>query len=116
MARKGRDAGPEIRAADGGLVALAIAACAGDSAVVDNLLIMPGRFDTLQCKELVGESQSASQRIYELTMLREKTGAVASALAYDSEYAKAKATTSPSALPCQAERPSRRPELPSLAR
>jgi hypothetical protein len=63
----------------GGLVALAIAACAGDSAVVDNLLIMPSHFDTLQCSELVGQFQSASQRLYELTMLREKAGAVAPA-------------------------------------
>jgi hypothetical protein len=76
----------------GVLVALAIAACAGDSAVVDHLLIMPGRFDTLECKELVSEFQSASQRLYELTMLQEKAGAVASVLAYDTEYAKAKAT------------------------
>jgi hypothetical protein len=59
----------------GVLVALASAACAGDSAVVDNLLIMPSQFDTLECKEL-----------------REKAGAVASVLAYDTEYAKAKAT------------------------
>jgi hypothetical protein len=76
----------------GVLVALASAACAGDSAVVDNLLTMPSQFDTLECKELVGQFQSASQRVYELTMLREKAGAVASVLAYDTEYAKAKAT------------------------
>ena len=60
MARKGKDPGPEIVPPIGGLVALAIAACAGDSAVVDNLLIMASRFDTLQCSELVGEFQLAS--------------------------------------------------------
>jgi hypothetical protein len=83
---------PKFAPPMGVLVALAIAACAGDSAVVDNLLIMPSRFDTLECKELVTEFQSASQRLNELTMLREKAGAVASVLAYDTEYAKAKAT------------------------
>jgi hypothetical protein len=34
---------PKFAPPMGVLVALAIAACAGDSAVVDNLLIMPGR-------------------------------------------------------------------------
>jgi hypothetical protein len=89
---RGRSAGmqvPKFVLPTGGLVALPIAACAGDSAVLDNLLIMPSRFDTLECSELVGQFQSASQRLYELTMLRENA---ASALAYDTEYAKAKAT------------------------
>jgi hypothetical protein len=83
---------PKFAPPMGGVVALAIAACASDSAVVENLVIMPSRFDTLECKELVTEFQSASQRLNELTMLREKAGAVASVLAYDTEYAKAKAT------------------------
>jgi hypothetical protein len=81
----------------GGLVALAVAACAADSAVVEGLMVMPSYYDTLQCSELVGQFVASSQRVYELTMLREKAandpgGVVANALAYNSEYAKAEAT------------------------
>jgi hypothetical protein len=51
----------------------------------------------LQCSELAGQFHAASQRIYQLTMLRDKAanepgGAVANALAYNTEYAKAEAT------------------------
>jgi len=81
----------------GGLVALAVAACAADSTMVESLMVMPSYYDTLQCSELAGQFAASSQRIYELTMLREKAandpgGVVASALAYNSEYAKAEAT------------------------
>jgi hypothetical protein len=81
----------------GGLVALVVAACAADSTMVEGLMVMPGYYDTLQCSELVGQFVASSQRVYELTMLREKAanepgGVVASALAYNSEYAKAEAT------------------------
>jgi hypothetical protein len=78
----------------GGLVALVVAACAGDSTVVESLMVMPSYYDTLQCSDLVGQFAASSQRVYELTMLREKSandpgGVVASTLAYNSEYAKA---------------------------
>ena len=81
----------------GGLVALAVAACAADSTMVESLMVMPSYYGTLQCSELAGQFAASSQRIYELTMLREKAandpgGVVASALAYNSEYAKAEAT------------------------
>ena len=81
----------------GGLVALAVAACAADSTLVEGLMVMPSYYDTLQCTELVGQFVTSSQRVYELTILREKAandpgGAVAAVLAYNSEYAKAEAT------------------------
>ena len=81
----------------GGLVALAVVGCAADSTMVEGLMVMPSYFDTLQCSELAGRFHAASQRIYELTMLRDKAanepgGAVANALAYNTEYAKAEAT------------------------
>ena len=81
----------------GGLVALVVAACAADSTMVEGLMVMPSYYDTLQCSELVGQFAASSQRVYELTMLREKAandpgGVVVSALAYNSEYAKAEAT------------------------
>jgi len=80
-----------------GLVALAVAACAADSTVVEGLMVMPSYYDTLQCSELVGQFVASSQRVYELTMLRERAanepgGVVVSVLAYNSEYAKAEAT------------------------
>jgi hypothetical protein len=81
----------------GGFVALAVAACAADSTMVEGLMVMPSYYDTLQCTELVGQFLASSQRVYELTMLREKAandpgGVVATVLAYNSEYAKAEAT------------------------
>ena len=81
----------------GGLVALAVVGCAADSTMVEGLMVMPSYFDTLQCSELASQFHAASQRIYELTMLRDKAanepgGAVAKALAYNTEYAKVEAT------------------------
>ena len=81
----------------GALLAASLAACAGDSSVVEGMMVMPSYFDTLQCSELIGQFQSASQRLYELTILREKAanqpgGAVANVLAYNTEYTKAEAT------------------------
>jgi hypothetical protein len=81
----------------GGLVALTVAGCAADSSVVENLMVVPSYFDTLECPDLNGQFQAASQRVNELTALREKAGkepggVVANALAYNTEYAKAEAT------------------------
>jgi len=81
----------------GGLVALTVAACAADSSVVDELMVVPSYYDTLECPELAGQFHAASQRVNELTALREKAGkepggVVANALAYNTEYTKAEAT------------------------
>jgi hypothetical protein len=80
----------------GGLVALAVCGCAGDSTVVENLMVVPSYYDTLECPELTAQFQGASQRLKELTVLREKAGqdpggVVANALAYNTEYARAEA-------------------------
>ena len=88
---------PKFARAIGGLVALMVAACAADSSVVEELMVVPSYYDTLQCSELAGQFQGASQRVKELTALREKAGnepggVVANALAYNTEYAKAQAT------------------------
>lgn len=79
----------------GVLVAMAAAACA-DSQMVEDLMVVPGYYDTLECPELVNQFQAASQRVRELTMLRTKAsdaagGALANALAYNAEYARAQA-------------------------
>jgi hypothetical protein len=81
----------------GMLVAFAVAGCAADSTVVADLMVVPGYFDTLECPELANQFQAASQRVNELTMLREKAagepaGAFANAVAYNAEYTKAQAT------------------------
>jgi hypothetical protein len=88
---------PRAARPKGALIALAVAACAADSTVVDNLMVVPSYFDTLECPDLNGQFQAASQRVNELTALREKAGqepggVVANALAYNTEYAKAEAT------------------------
>jgi len=80
----------------GVLVAMAVAACA-DSSMVEDLMVVPGYYDTLECPELVIQFQAASQRVRELTMLRTKAsnepgGVLANALAYNTEYARAQAT------------------------
>jgi hypothetical protein len=87
---------PKFTRLIGGFVALTAAACAADSSVVEELMVVPSYFDTLECSELAGQIQGASQRVKELTALREKAGneaggAVASALAYNTEYAKMQA-------------------------
>jgi hypothetical protein len=88
---------PKFARLTGGLVALTVAACAADSSVVDELMVVPSYYDTLECPELVGQFNGASQRVKDLTALRDRAdkgggGAVANALAYNTEYAKAQAT------------------------
>lgn len=88
---------PKFVRSMGVLAAVAAAACAGDSTMVESLMVVPGYFDTLECPELVSQFQAASHRVYELTMLRAKaadepSGALANAMAYNTEYARARAT------------------------
>jgi hypothetical protein len=81
----------------GFLLALAVAGCAADSTTVENMMVVPTYFDTLDCRDLVIQYQTASKRLEELTLLKAKAagetgGAIASTLAYDTDYAKARAT------------------------
>src|ERR1700726_1900086 len=78
------------------LAAALLAGCAADSPVVENLLVVPGYYDTLNCVDLVREFQSSDVRLKELMPLMEKSGAgdagpVVNAFAYNTEYAKARA-------------------------
>ena len=83
-----------------GVLALAgaVASCAGISpAVVDNVMIEPIYFDTLNCPDLVAQVQTATARANELNGLMQKSatgtgGAVVNALAYQTDYAKARTT------------------------
>jgi hypothetical protein len=77
-------------------VAASLAGCAVESPIVENLLVVPGYYDTLTCLDLVRQFRGAEARVKELTSLMEKTsgsagGPVVNALAYNTEYAKARA-------------------------
>jgi len=79
------------------LMAAALAGCAADSRLVENMMVVPSYYDTLECRELVGQYAAASSRVKELAALMEKAGggpggAFVNALAYDTDYARARAT------------------------
>jgi hypothetical protein len=81
----------------GVVAATMLAGCASESTIVENLLVVPGYYDTLPCPEIVAQIQASSARVKELTQLIERSsgngaGPVVNALAYDTDYAKARAT------------------------
>jgi hypothetical protein len=72
-----------------------LASCAADSPVLDQILAVPGYYDTLSCPELVDKFRSATERVRALILLMEKSGqdsagGIVNVLAYDTEYAKAR--------------------------
>jgi len=74
-----------------------LAGCAADSPILEQLMVVPGYYDTLSCPELVAKLRSATERVRELILLMEKsgedsTGAIVNAVAYNTEYAKARST------------------------
>ncbi|MBV8753437.1 MAG: hypothetical protein JO328_11325 [Hyphomicrobiales bacterium] len=72
---------------------LLLAGCAADSPIVERALVMPSGFETLSCPELVAKYKSSDVRMKELAGLMEKSGSpIANALAYDTEYATARAS------------------------
>jgi len=75
------------------LWAYALAGCAADSPVLENVLVDPGYYETVPCRELVGLYRSSESRLKDLTGLMEKSGNTAvNALAYNTDYAKARTT------------------------
>ena len=71
---------------------LLMAGCAADSPFVQSALVMPSGYDTLACPEVVAKYGVADRRVKELAILMEKSGSpIANALAYDTEYATARA-------------------------
>ncbi len=69
--------------------------CAADSSMLDQLMVVPGYYDTLGCPELVAKLRSSTERVRELILLMEKSGedsagAIVNAVAYNTEYAKAR--------------------------
>ena len=71
---------------------LLVAGCAADSTILEQALVMESAFDPLTCPEVVAKYKTADGRMKELTALMEKSGsAFANALAYDTEYASARA-------------------------
>jgi hypothetical protein len=85
------------RIGEGMLLAAAsvLAACAADSPLLEQVMVVPGYYDTLGCPELVARLRSSTARVRELILLMEKSGqdaagGVVNVLAYDTEYAKAR--------------------------
>jgi hypothetical protein len=71
---------------------LLLAGCAADSSFVERALVMPSGFDPLTCPEVVAKYKASDARMKELGALMEKSGSpIANALAYDTEYATARA-------------------------
>jgi hypothetical protein len=69
-----------------------LAGCAADSPIVQNALVMSSAYDPLTCPEVVARYKGAEARMKELAALMEKSGSpIANALAYDTEYASARA-------------------------
>jgi hypothetical protein len=72
---------------------LLVAGCAADSSILERALVMPSAYDPLTCPEVVAKYKAADARVKELTALMEKSGSpFANALAYNSEYASARAS------------------------
>jgi hypothetical protein len=74
-----------------------LAGCAADSPVLEQLMVVPGYYDTLGCPELAAKLRASTERVRELILLMEKSGedsagAIVNAVAYDTEYAKARST------------------------
>jgi hypothetical protein len=71
---------------------LLVAGCAVDSTTLESTLVMRSTYDPLTCPEVVSKYKQANSRMQELGALMEKSGsAIANALAYDTEYATARA-------------------------
>lgn len=71
---------------------LLLAGCAVDSPIIERALVMPSGFDPLTCKEVVAKYKDADARMKQLAVLMEKSGSpIANAMAYDTEYATARA-------------------------
>jgi hypothetical protein len=71
---------------------LLVAGCAVDSPALQSTLVMRSAYDPLSCPEVVAKYKGAEGRVKELAALMEKSGnPIANALAYDTEYATARA-------------------------
>jgi hypothetical protein len=74
------------------VASLLVAGCAADSPTLQSTLVMRSGYDALSCPEVVAKYRGAEGRMKELAVLMEKSGnPIANALAYDTEYATARA-------------------------
>src|ERR1700674_5674961 len=90
--QRGRIAKPALLAA-----ASLLSGCAADSPILDQLMVVPGYYDTLGCPELIAKLRSSTERVRELILLMEKSGqdsagAIVNVVAYNTEYPKARST------------------------
>jgi hypothetical protein len=71
---------------------LLLVGCAAESPIIERALVMPSSYDPLTCKEVVAKYKAADARMQQLAVLMEKSGSpIANAMAYDTEYATARA-------------------------
>jgi hypothetical protein len=80
----------------GVLAASLLVRCAPEAPTTESLLVVPGYYDTLDCRELTERVQKSTRRATELEKLRERSaggagGSVVNVLAYDTDFAKARA-------------------------
>jgi hypothetical protein len=80
----------------GALLSAAVAGCASDSSWLESAMIVPGYYDTLECRDLTAQVAWQAARIKEVTDLVEKSGhgvagSVANVMAYQTDLAKAHA-------------------------
>lgn len=64
--------------------------------MTESLLVVPGYYDTLNCRDLTERVQKSTRRVNELEKLRERSGggaggSVVNVLAYNTDFAKARA-------------------------
>jgi hypothetical protein len=80
------------------LIPAVMVGCVSDSAsVLETLVSTPGYMETFDCPEIVAQFHSASQQLTKLTLLMERVaddpaGPLVNAIAYKTDYAKARAT------------------------
>jgi hypothetical protein len=78
------------------LVGAAVSGCAADWDWRETAMVVPGYYDTLECRDLNAQITAQSKRVKELSSLIEKAGdgfggTVASGLAYQTDLARARA-------------------------
>jgi len=78
------------------VAAASLAGCAADSALVEQLFVVPDNYDTLDCPGLIANLRTSTERVRQLILFMEKAGqdaagSIVNVVGYDTEYADARA-------------------------
>lgn len=81
----------------GVLLCTAVVGCASEGSWLETVMVVPGYYDTLECRDIVNQVKGQAGRIKELSELIEKSGhgvagSVVNVMAYQTDLAKAHAT------------------------